>query len=71
MTIEEKLDTVIKKIDILIKLTAINSLHSKNLTQKIGILSEMGLDNTEISQILDSDKDTVKTLKSRYKKKRE
>ncbi len=59
-----------EKLDTLIKLTAMNSLAGKNLTDQVKILSEIGLQPKEIATLLGTDASTVSTLKSRVKKKR-
>ena len=59
-----------QKLDTLIKLTAINALKGKNLTDQVEILSEIGLQPSEIATILGTDPTTVSTLKSRVKKKK-
>jgi transcriptional regulator len=59
-----------EKLDTLIKLTAINALKGKNLTDQVEILSEIGLQPKQIATILGTDPATVSTLKSRVKKKR-
>lgn len=59
-----------EKLDILIKLTAINALKDKNMTEQVGILSELGLQPKNIATILGTDSHTIRTLKSRVKKKR-
>ena len=59
-----------QKLDTLIKLTAINALKGKNLTDQVEILSEIGLQPSEIATILGTDPATVSTLKSRAKKKK-
>lgn len=58
-----------KKLDTLIKLTAINALRDKNLTDQVEILSVIGLQPKEIAIILGTDPSTVSTLKSRLKKR--
>ena len=59
-----------EKLDTLIKLTAINALKGKNLTDQVEILSEIGLQPKQIATILGTDPATVSTLKGRVKKKR-
>jgi len=59
-----------EKLDTLIKLTAINALKGKNLTDQVEILSEIGLQPKQIATILGTDPATVSSLKSRVKKKR-
>lgn len=59
-----------QKMDTLIKLTAINALKGKSLTDQVGILSEIGLQPREIATILGTDRKTVSVLKSRAKRRR-
>ena len=44
-----------EKLDTLIKLTAINALKGKNLTDQVEILSEIGLQPKRIATILGTD----------------
>lgn len=59
-----------EKLDTLIRLTAIDALKGKNLTDQVEILSEIGLQPKEIATILGTDPNTVRALKSRVKKKK-
>ena len=59
-----------EKLDTLIKLTAIDALKGKNLTDQIEILSEIGLQPKEIATILGTDPNTVRVLKSRLKSRK-
>jgi len=59
-----------EKLDTLIKLTAIDALKGKNLTDQVEILSEIGLQPKEIARILGTDPNTVRTLKSRVKSRK-
>ncbi|MHA1227866.1 MAG: hypothetical protein ACTSPV_14055 [Candidatus Hodarchaeales archaeon] len=68
--IEEQLDIIIGKIDLLINISSINSLQDKNLTEKIGILAEIGLDNSQTSNITGANINTVRNLKSRHFKRK-
>ena len=67
---DKQFRTLSEKMDTLIKLTAINALKGKNLTDQVEILSEIGLQPKQIATILGTDPATVSTLKSRVKKKR-
>lgn len=58
-----------KKLDTLIKLTAMNALKGKNLTDQVEILSAIGLQPKEMSAILGTDSATVRTLKSRIRRR--
>ncbi len=66
----EKIDTLIEKIDTLIKINAASLLADKNLTQKIEILSDVGLTPKEISEITGADNATISTIKSRSKSRK-
>jgi transcriptional regulator len=59
-----------EKLDVLIKLTAINALKGKSLTEQVEILSEIGLQPKNIATILGTDRKTVSTLKGRTKKRK-
>lgn len=59
-----------EKLDTLIKLTAIDALKGKNLTDQVEILSEIGLQPKEIATILGTDPNTVRALKSRVKSRK-
>lgn len=59
-----------EKLDTLIKLTAINTLKGKSLTEQVEILAELGLQPKKIATILGTDPATIRTLKSRVKKRR-
>lgn len=70
MISDKQLKVLSEKLDTLIRLTAINALKGKNLTDQVDILSEIGLQSKEIATILGTDANTVSVLKSRVKKKR-
>ena len=59
-----------EKLDTLIKLTAINALKGKNLTDQVEILSEIGVQPKEIATIIGTDPNTVSVLKSRVKRRK-
>lgn len=49
---ENGLETLAKKMDILIKLTAIGSLKDKNFREQVRILDSIGLRPSEIGELL-------------------
>lgn len=57
------------KLDSLIKLTALDYIKDKSMTDQIGILAELGFKNPEIAKIVGTNRDSVKTMKSQYKKR--
>ena len=57
------------KLDHLIKISAMTSLKDKSMTDQIGFLAELGFKNPEIAKIVGTSVDSVKTMKSQYKKK--
>lgn len=59
-----------KKMDILIKITAIDALKERTLTDQVEILSAIGLQPKEIAAILGTDPGTVSVLKTRVKKRK-
>jgi len=70
MTSNKQFEELSEKLDMLIKLTAMNALRERTLTDQVEILSAIGLEPKEIATILGSDPATISTLKSRAKKKR-
>ena len=66
---EKQFEILSEKIDTLIKLTAINALKDRSLTDQVEILSEIGLQPKEIATILGTDPNTVSVLKSRVKRR--
>jgi hypothetical protein len=67
---DQQLKILSEKLDTLIKLTAINALKGKNLTDQVEILSEIGLQPKEIATITGTDPNTVRALKSRAKSRK-
>lgn len=49
----EKLDSLVEKVDILIKVAAASVLQGKQLTESVSILLNTGLENNEIAKILE------------------
>jgi len=67
---DKQFEELKKRFDILIKLTAMNTLKDRKLTDQVEILSMIGLQPKEIAMVLGTDSDTVSTLKSRVKKRK-
>lgn len=67
---DKQLKILTEKLDTLIRLTAIDALKGKNLTDQVEILSEIGLQPKEIATILGTDPNTVSALKSRVRKRK-
>ncbi len=57
------------KLDSLIKLSALNYIKDKSMTDQIGFLAELGFKNPEIAQMVGTNRDSVATMKNQYKKK--
>jgi len=67
---EKQFEVLSNKLDILIKLTAMNALKDKNLTEQVRILSEIDLPNKQIATILGTTPEIVHSLKGRLKKRK-
>lgn len=67
---EKQFEELSKRLDILIKLTAINALKDKNLTEQVEILSSIDLQPKQIATILGTDPSVISSLKSRVKKRK-
>ena len=70
MASNKQFEELCEKLDILIKLTAMNALRGRTLTDQVEILSLIGLQPKEIATILGTDSATVSTLKSRAKRRK-
>lgn len=60
-------DILVEKLDILIKLTAINVLKDKNKTEQVEFLTNLGFQPKEIALIVGTTRGTVKSLRRRLK----
>jgi hypothetical protein len=67
---EKQFEALSCKLDILIKLTAINALKDKSLTEQVRILSAIDIPNKQIATILGTSPGVVGTLKGRLKKRK-
>jgi len=65
----EQLDTISKKLDVIIKLLAIRGIEGKNFDEKIITLTSLGFDNSTIADITGAKSSTIKTRKSQLKSK--
>ena len=65
---EEQFREMMSKLDTLIKITVSNVLQGKPLTDSIIILSNLGIGNTEIANILGTSANYVGVIKSKSKK---
>lgn len=70
MMSDKDFEELCEKLDILIKLTAMNALKGRTLTDQVEILSVIGLHSKEIATILGADSATVRALKSRIKRRK-
>ena len=70
MMSKEQFEALSNKLDVLIKLTAMSALKDKTLTEQVGILSEIDLQNKQIATILGTTPAVVHTLKGRLKKRK-
>lgn len=68
---EEQFVELIRKLDTLIKLTALSIFRDKSKSESIIALSELGLENKEIAEVLGTTSDYVKAQKYIAKKTQE
>lgn len=61
-------DKLVEKLDILIKLEALNAVRGKTTTESVLILSEIGFGTSEIAKILGTTPNYVSKVKSENKK---
>ncbi len=67
----EDLSKVERKLDLVLKLLAIDKLYGKTLIEQVDILSRFGVEAPEIASILNTTTDNVWAQKSRLKKRQE
>jgi len=56
---DKQLDRLLKKIDILVKLTALNVLKNMTVKEKVKTLSGLGLKPIEIARVIDKTRNQV------------
>lgn len=66
----KQLDELIEKMDILIRLTAINVLGDKTKTEATGILTELGFTQGEIASMLRTTVESVKSMRKHLRRKK-
>ena len=69
MVNEKLLEALNKKMDTLIRLTAIEVLGEKKKTEAVGILTELGFTNSEIASLLRTTLGSVDSMRHRLKQK--
>lgn len=65
---DDQFEKLMKKIDILIKLTAMNTFGDRNLKEKVQMLSGLGLKPIEIARVLGKSKNYVYVTLSHLRK---
>lgn len=68
---DKQFEKLIERIDILIKLTALNTLRDKNPKGKVRILSGLGLKPLEIARVIDKSRNYVDVTLQRIRKEEE
>jgi hypothetical protein len=66
----EQLDAISEKLDTIIRILLSNAIEGKNFDEKIITLSNFGLDNKMIAEIIGAKSATIRTRKSQLKSKR-
>lgn len=67
---DDKLEEISQKLDILIRLTAMNSLVGKNLAEQIESLTSVGFTQSEVAKILNKPLNTITGTMSRLRKRK-
>jgi len=70
MTNEKLLEELNKKMDTLIRLTAINVLGDKKKTEAVGILTELGFTKGEIASLLRTTPGSVDSMRHSLRRKK-
>jgi len=68
---DDQFEKLIGKMDILIKLTALNSLGDKKLKEKVQILYGLGLQPKEIARVLEKSRNNIYVTLHNIKKEEE
>lgn len=68
---EKQFRILSEKLDILIRLTAINVLGDKTKTEAVGVLTELGFTQGEIASLLRTTVGSVKSMRHSLRKKSE
>ena len=59
-----------RKLDLVLKMLAIDRLYGKTLTEQVDILTQFGINSSDIATILGTKADVVGALQRRLKKRR-
>jgi len=61
---------IAEKLDIVIKLLALNQIKGKDVGEQIVLLSNIGIANKDIAEILHKSQNTVNATLSQYRRKK-
>lgn len=70
MMSKEQFEKIMSRLDILIKIAAIDAFQDKSITDVVRILSDLGFQNKDIAMILGTKASYVATVKYTLKKQR-
>ena len=68
---DERYGQLNRKIDLVLKLLALDKLYGKTLIEQVDILTNVGMEAPEIATILGTTPENVRAQKSRLKKRKE
>jgi len=60
---------IIEKLDVIIKLLAMNQIKGKEIGEQIVLLSKLGIANKDVADILGKSQNTVNATLSQHRKK--
>ncbi|MCH8915858.1 MAG: hypothetical protein IIA82_08470 [Thaumarchaeota archaeon] len=61
---------IIEKLDVIIKLLAMNQIKGKEIGEQIVLLSKLGIANKDVANILGKSQNTVNVTLSQYRRKK-
>lgn len=67
--LDKKIDVLINRVEVLTIITTAALLKDKQLTDKVSILLDLGLDSSEVATALRTSQNSVRSIKSRLSKK--
>ena len=68
---DERYGQLNRKIDLVLKLLALDKLYGKTLIEQVDILTNVGMEAPEIATILGTTPENVRAQKSRLRKRKE
>jgi hypothetical protein len=68
---DERYGPLDRKIDLMLKLLALDKLYGKTLIEQVDILTNVGMEAPEIATILGTTPENVRAQKSRLRKRKE